>query len=102
MTPEQEGWFTGWWAEYWLHKARKAARQAFAKQVRTAARFQQVMAATQAQKPEMLTRESSKRPHGATWLNGERWEDETGAATPQESAGGSVYAAWEPPAAREP
>jgi hypothetical protein len=34
------------------------------------------MAATRAQKPEMLSKEPSKRPHGASWLNGERWQDE--------------------------
>jgi hypothetical protein len=35
------------------------------------------MRATRAQKPEMLMRDAHHRPHGATWLNGERWEDET-------------------------
>jgi hypothetical protein len=76
-TSRQERWFSQWWDEYWLHRAKKAAREAFRRHVRTEARFQQVLAATRAQKPEMLTRERSKRPHGATWLNGERWEDET-------------------------
>lgn len=38
------------------------------------------MAATRAQKPEMMQREEKHRPHGATWLNGERWEDETNQA----------------------
>jgi hypothetical protein len=75
-TAEQEGWFSQWWDEYWLRRAKKAAREAFRRHVRTEAQFQQVLAATRAQKPEMLTRERSKRPHGATWLNGERWEDE--------------------------
>lgn len=82
MTPEQKRWFTAWWAEYWLHKAKKAAQAAFQRHVKTEERFQQVMAATRAQKPEMLAREPSKRPHGATWLNGERWEDEITAAAP--------------------
>jgi len=76
MTPEQEQWFTSWWAEYWRRRSKKDAREAFRKQVKTEARFQQVMAATLAQKPEMLSRPEDKRPHGATWLNGERWEDE--------------------------
>lgn len=77
LTFEQEAWFSQWWPEYWLHKAKKPAREAIRKHVRTAARFQQIMAATRAQKPEMLTREPRHRPHGATWLNNERWEDET-------------------------
>jgi hypothetical protein len=76
LTPEQEGWFTQWWAKYWRKVAKKPARAAFRKAVRTEARFLQVMAATQAQEAEMLTREPSKRPHGATWLNGERWDDQ--------------------------
>jgi hypothetical protein len=77
MSAEQEGWFATWWAEYWRHVAKKAAREAFRKQVRTGARYEQVMAATRAQKAEMLSREESVRPHGSTWLHGERWADET-------------------------
>lgn len=95
LTPEQEGWFTTWWSGYWLHKARKAAREAFRKHVGTEARFQQVMSATKAQAPEMLARESSKRPHGATWLNGERWEDETARAAQQQAE--SPYRMYQPP-----
>jgi hypothetical protein len=87
MSAEQEGWFTTWWAEYWRHVAKKAAREAFRKKVRTVARFEQVMTATRAQKTEMLSREESVRPHGATWLHGERWADETALdASPGSSA----------------
>jgi hypothetical protein len=81
MTPEQEQWFTTWWAEYWHHKGKKDARTAFAKYMKTEARFQEVLAATRAQKPEMLARPKDKRPYPATWLNGERWEDDTEEAT---------------------
>ena len=77
LTAEQEVWFCEWWAAYWLRKARKAARQAFGKHVRTAVRFAEVMGATQAQSPEMLSREPRHRPQGASWRNGERWGDET-------------------------
>jgi len=86
ITSEQERWFTTWWAEYWLHRAKKPARQAFAKHVKTAARFEEVMAATLAQKPEMIGREPHHRPHGATWLNAERWADETVESGPAGSA----------------
>jgi hypothetical protein len=75
-TAEAACWFAQWWAIYWLHKARAGAETAFRKRVRTEPRFQRVMAATREQTPEMLSREPSKRPYGATWLNGERWEDE--------------------------
>jgi hypothetical protein len=77
VTREQESRFEEWWSEYWRHTAKKAARVAFSKHVRTEARFQQIMAATRAQRPGMVAREEHHRPHGATWLNGERWEDET-------------------------
>ncbi len=96
LSTEQDAWFVVWWASYWLHKARKAAREAFGKHVRTAARFQQVMNATKAQAPEMLAREASKRPHGASWLNGERWEDEAPRPAKQQEAT-SPYRRWEPP-----
>ncbi len=81
LTPQQEIWFTSWWSEYWLRKAKKAAREAFRKHVTSEERFNAVMAATRAQSPDMLSREPSKRPHGATWLNGERWNDEVTQAT---------------------
>jgi hypothetical protein len=74
---QQDAWFEEWWAVYWLKKSRKRARDAFGKHVRTEERFRQVLDATAAQAVEMLTREPHHRPHGATWLNGERWEDDT-------------------------
>jgi hypothetical protein len=86
MSPGQEGWFAAWWPEYWRHVAKKAAREAFRKQVRTVARFEQVMTATRAQKAEMLGREENVRPHGATWLHGERWADETAEVAPTDNA----------------
>jgi hypothetical protein len=76
MSPDQEVWFSEWWRAYWLRKAKKQARDAFQKHVKTPERFQQVMAATRAQTAEMQEREPSKRPYGSNWLNGERWEDE--------------------------
>jgi hypothetical protein len=76
LTPQQEKWFAEWWSEYWVHKSKKTARDAFGKHVRTEQRFLVVMRATRAQKPEMDEREPSKQPYGASWLNAERWEDE--------------------------
>jgi hypothetical protein len=95
MTPEQERWFDEWWGEYWRRVAKKAAREAFARHVRTAAQFEQVMSATRAQKPEMLSRPPDKRPYRATWLNGERWNDELEAPQRDESQ----YTRWNPPEA---
>jgi hypothetical protein len=76
LTSQQDVWFSEWWAAYWRRVARKDAREAFAKHVKTEDRFQQVMAATRAQSPGMLAKEERFRPLGASWLNGERWQDE--------------------------
>ena len=73
---DRAGWFDAWWAIYWRRVARKPAEKAFRAHVKTEERFQQVMRATQTQTPAMEAREPDKRPHGATWLNGERWTDE--------------------------
>ena len=81
---QQEVWFEQWWSAYWLHKSRKRAMEAFAKAVQTDERFQQVLEATRAQAAEMLSREPAHRPHGASWLNGERWLDE--AVQPKQDA----------------
>jgi hypothetical protein len=69
-------WFDQWWAIYWRKVARKPAQKAFQAHVKTPERFAEVMAATRAQTPTMMARDPEKRPHGATWLNAERWNDE--------------------------
>ncbi len=75
-TRDHPEWFEQWWAIYWRKVARKPAEKAFRTHVRTKARFEQVMRAIQAQAPAMMARDPEKRPHGATWLNAERWLDE--------------------------
>ena len=91
-TSEAAGWFAQWWAIYWHRDAKKAAQKAFTRNVRTEARFQQVMAATKAQAAFMLSKEKTFRPLGATWLNGERWEDELSAPIGQLNGSGAAYA----------
>jgi hypothetical protein len=83
LTSEQEEensnqriWFETFYTAYWRHKSKKDAERAFAKHVTTTARFEQVLSAVRSQTPEMLAREPGKRPYAASWLNGERWEDE--------------------------
>jgi hypothetical protein len=75
LEAQQTAWFEEWWAAYWLKKSRKRARESFGRQVLTEERFHQVMEATRAQSPEMLSREPRHRPMGASWLNAERWND---------------------------
>ena len=91
LAAQQEAWFTAWWVEYWLHKAKKPALQAFRKAVKTAAQFEQVMAATRAQSAEMLAREPSKRPHASSWLSQERWNDEQEPPKAQPQHGADDY-----------
>jgi hypothetical protein len=81
LKAQQDVWFEEWWAGYWLKRSRKRARDAFGKQVKTEARFREIMTATAEQSAEMLGREPAHSPHGATWLNGERWEDEAAPET---------------------
>jgi uncharacterized protein YdaU (DUF1376 family) len=78
VTQEQQTWFEEFWREYWRPVAKKPAQAAYTKHVTTAEQFAAVMAGVRAQKPEMLRREISKRPHAMTWLNQERWLDEVG------------------------
>ena len=92
-------WFAAWWAIYWRKVARKAAEKAFQFHVKTEPRFAQVMRSTQAQTSMMMARDPDKRPHGATWLNGERWADEasapaTGRKPPQASLVERTKALW--------
>ncbi len=69
-------WFDQWWAIYWRKVSRKPAEKAFHAHVKTEPRFHQVMEATVAQTPAMMARDPDHRPHGATWLNAERWNDQ--------------------------
>ena len=73
---QAQRWFTAWWAAYWLHKGKADAYRSFRKHCKTEARLETIMAATRAQSAEMKARAPEHRPHGATWLNAERWEDE--------------------------
>jgi hypothetical protein len=72
---DSQGWFAAWWAIYWRKVAKKAAEKAFRAHVKTPERFAQVMTATKQQTPAMMARDPDKRPHAASWLNGERWND---------------------------
>lgn len=76
LEAKQQEWFAEWWATYWRKVARKKAEIAFNKKVKSQERFDEVKRATEKQRGEMMSRDPENRPHGATWLNGERWEDE--------------------------
>ena len=72
--PEPEISFDSFWVCYPRHVAKAAARKAWAKlspEQQTAAIIGIV-----AWRPIMLTKDAEYLPHPASWLNGERWEDE--------------------------
>lgn len=75
-SPEQKAWFATWWGAFWLKKDRLRALDAFIRHVRSQEQFDQVMAATRQQSPEMLAKEPKHRPYGASWLERERFLDE--------------------------
>lgn len=74
--PHLDGWFQQFWNLYWRKAAKATALKAFKRAVKSEERFREVIAAVEAQAPEMMRRAEQHRPHAASWLNGERWLDE--------------------------
>ncbi|WP_329405486.1 hypothetical protein OG563_26860 [Nocardia vinacea] len=74
--------FATWWAVWPRKQARAAAAKAFPGALRKI-EFDALMAATR-RYVEDPNREDAYTPHGATWLNGERWSD---APNPRRSIG---------------
>jgi hypothetical protein len=68
-------WFEEFWSVYWRKVDKKAARVAYFEAVMTEELQDQIFAAVNAQLPAMMAREDDKRPHAATWLHRERWND---------------------------
>jgi hypothetical protein len=87
LVVQQEKWFVEWWAAYWRKESRKPAWEKFKRLVLTEDRFREVMKATRAQTPAMLSKELCHRPLGATWLFQERWTDEVTVVGKQETQG---------------
>ena len=68
--------FAAFWSCYPRRVAKKAAERAWAKLNPDAALVEQIMAGLRAQLPQMCAKEPQFIPHPATWLRGERWQDE--------------------------
>lgn len=92
---KQTEWFEAWWKTVWRKHAKEAARRSWLKLVRDEETFAAVTAGTEAQLPELLSREPQFRPMVATWLNQRRWEDELG-ATPQQATLRVELPEWRP------
>jgi hypothetical protein len=78
-------WFEEFWMDYWRKAAKKEARIAFFEKVRTLDLFDRIVAAVTAQGPQMMAKGEEYRPHAATWLRRESWNDEvSGSNEPEE------------------
>lgn len=74
---QQKAWFDAFWALYPRKVDKANAEKAFGKKVNTQAIYDKAIAGIKAQRDELLTRPPDKIPHPTTWINGERWNDET-------------------------
>ena len=72
----QQAAFDEFWQAYFLKKCKKDAAAAYIAAVTTTGLHRRIMAAIEQQTPEMMQRPPAMRPYAATWLRGERWEDE--------------------------
>ena len=79
--------FEIFWKSYPRKKAKQTAERAFHKKVKPE-QFQAIMKALEAQKRSADWQKDGGKyiPYPATWLNGERWEDELEEAPPPEAA----------------
>jgi hypothetical protein len=71
-------WFDEWYSLYPRKVAVRKAEKAFAKVATGAAEFDAIMEGLRRQLPGMLAGDSQFIPYPASWLNAQRWLDETG------------------------
>lgn len=95
LEARQEGWFAQFWSRYWRKVAKKTALAAFKNHVKTAERAEMVQRAVEMQRATMLARDPEGRPHAATWLNAERWEDEPAEVSAVARSGTKIATAME-------
>ena len=77
--------FEAFWAAYPRRVGKGAARAAFDKACRKA-RPEAIIAAITAQVEAGCFKDMTYTPYPATWLNGERWDDEIATAAPKTAA----------------
>jgi len=72
-------WFERFWSEYPRKVGKKKARERFLRLPLDEERFKEIMQALRTQKgsPQWKRDGGQYIPHPATWIHGERWEDET-------------------------
>ena len=84
LTPEQQVWFDSLWADFWRKNDKHPAEKAFSKHIRSLKRFEELQAAFERDRAEMLTRPVDKRPCLGPWVNKKPWEDGDLADVPQQ------------------
>jgi hypothetical protein len=88
------------WPIAWRKDGKGAARKSALKICRTPERRAEILAAVKAQTPKYLEREERYRPHMATWLNQERWEDGGAPTVPQSAPVSTFRSTMHPDTAR--
>lgn len=69
-------WFKEFWMHAWRKTGKKEARKSYEKKVRNQIMRELVSKSVIRDRPMYLAREVEHRPHMATWLNQERYNDE--------------------------
>jgi len=93
-TAQQEAWYAEWYGLYPRHDARAGGLKAFCRKVTTETQFQAIMNGLRLNMPKLLASEVKFRPLPATWINGERWTDETTAPQVEVKDEGPQYIPW--------
>lgn len=73
---EEDPGFEEFWSHNWRTAGKKPARLSWRKHATSNEKRAVILAAVQRAKPGYMQRELEKRPHMATWLNQERYNDE--------------------------
>lgn len=86
----QDHWFDeDFWPQYWRKVDKKAARTEWYKHAKTEAIKNRICEALKAEAPDQLSRDPEHRPHAATWLHKNRYDDrpdESPPVVPKKSA----------------
>ncbi len=77
--------FDLFWRDYWRKVGKKKAREIWLKVAISDDDAAKIWRAQDRQTTEMLKKDEQYRPHAATWLGQERWNDEPAITEEQES-----------------
>lgn len=81
--PDPDADFDDWWQHYPKKVGKGQARKAY-RSARKKVDHDTLVAAVKAQEPKLMAKGAEFCPHPSTWLNGERWEDQTTTTAPEQ------------------